>query len=164
MQALETIQRPDGCMIEIYPDFDPESPRTWDNLGTFQIYHRRYPSPDPIVRPEPFIAKDEIGLKVYGYDHGGIVYSTTPFSCPWDSGLAGVIFVSRAKARDWFGVKRLNTQRVIDALKAEVDVYSEYVNGEVYGYKVIGPDGEEIDSCWGFYGSDREYMIEQASL
>jgi hypothetical protein len=162
MQVLETIKRPDGCTIEIYPDFDPESPRDFDNLGTFQVYHRRYNSPDPIVRPEPFIAKDEIGLKVYGYDHSGIAYSTTAFSCPWDSGLAGIIFVSREKAREWFGVKRLNTQKVIDALKAEVAIYSEYASGEVYGYKVIDPEGKEIDSCWGFYGSEREYMLEQA--
>lgn len=162
MQALETIPRPDGCKIKIYSDFDPESPRNCMNLGTFQVYHRRYLSPDPIIRDEPFIAKDEIGLKVYGYDHGGIVYSTTPFSCPYDSGFAGVIFTSKAKARAWFGVKRLHTKKVIDQLNYEVDLYSQYVNGEVYGYKVIDPEGKEIDSCWGFYGSDREYMIRQA--
>ena len=25
---------------------------------------------------------------------------------------------------------------------------------DIYGFELIGPDGEEINSCWGFYGSD----------
>lgn len=31
-----------GHTIKIYPDFDPGSPREWDNLGTIAHWHRHY--------------------------------------------------------------------------------------------------------------------------
>jgi hypothetical protein len=43
------------------------------------------------------------------------------------------------------------------------DVYSQWCNGDVYGYQVErvtacdhcgGEDAELVDSCWGFYGRD----------
>ena len=165
---IETIRLASGHCIEIAPDLDPESPRSRDNLGTFQIYHRRYVSPDPIERDPPHIRADEIGLKVWAYDHSGIVYraaETNPFHCPWDSGLAGIIYCSRAKARDWLGVARLtcgDVGRVRSILADEVALYSEWVNGEVCGYRVLDPAGEEIDACWGFFASDRDHMSASA--
>ena len=51
-------------------------------------------------------------------------------------------------------------------MKGEVETYSQWANGEVYGFRLIKVDEynkeiEEIDSCWGFYGSDpRENGIE----
>lgn len=166
MDAIETIQH-EGHRIEVFYDPDPQNPREWgDNLGTFQIYHRRYASPDKIVRDSPHINKDEIGLKVWGYDHGGVVYKTgetNPFHCPWDSGFAGVIFCSRQKAREWLGVKRLTKAKIAQItqfLADEVETYNRYINGEYYGYKIFDPSGEEVDSCWGF--DDKDYMIEEA--
>lgn len=41
MEAIETIQHA-NCTIRIIPDTDPESPRSWDNLGTMVCWHRRY--------------------------------------------------------------------------------------------------------------------------
>lgn len=162
---MEVLEH-NGHRIEIHQDFDPQSPREYDTFGTFQIYHRRYASPDPIVREPPHINKDEIGLKIWGYDHGGVIYKAgekNPFHCPWDSGFAGIIFVSRAKAREWFGVKRL-TKKVVERanrlLDAEVEAWNSYINGEIWGYKVFDPRGEEIDSGWGFY--DKDDMIEEA--
>ena len=34
----------------------------------------------------------------------------------------------------------------------------------MYGYELTGPDGEHVDSCWGFYGDDDRtgYMMDQA--
>ena len=38
---------------------------------------------------------------------------------------------------------------------------SLYLTGEVYGYEIEDPDGEEDgDSCWGFYGFD--YCMQEA--
>lgn len=162
---LEAIEH-NGHRIEIHHDPDPQNPRDWDNLGTFQIYHRRYASPDKIVRDPPHINKDEIGLKVWGYDHGGVVYKTgetNPFHCPWDSGFAGIIFVSKAKAREWLGVKRLtaaHVAKVREMLAGEVETYNKYINGEFYGYQTFDANGEEVDACWGF--DDKDYMIEEA--
>jgi hypothetical protein len=164
----EEITLESGHRIVIWHDSDSDSPRNWENLGTFQVYHRRYRSPDPIVREPPHINKNEIGLKVWGYDHGGIVYATgdtNPFHCPWDSGFAGIIFCSRAKARVWLGTGRLTKKhedKVREILEQEVQIYNQWANGEVYGFTVFDPEGEELDSCGGFYGSDRDYMIQEA--
>ena len=39
-------------------------------------------------------------------------------------------------------------------LHSEVEVYDQYLTGQVYGYVVEDQDGEHVDSCWGFYGID----------
>ena len=76
--------------------------------------------------------------------------------------LRGIIFVEKSKALEWFGRKRLSTkfiERVEHALTMEVEIYSQYKNGEVYGY-IISDGGNDEDSCWGFYGLD--YCVKQA--
>jgi hypothetical protein len=30
------------------------------------------------------------------------------------------------------------------------------LTGDIYGFSLETVDGEELDSCWGFYGSDPE--------
>lgn len=55
-------------------------------------------------------------------------------------------------------------KRAIEMMKSEVDVYDQYLRGDVYGYNLHeavppadeddDPDWDEIDSCWGFYGTD----------
>lgn len=157
--------------LEIINDPDPMNPREWDNLGTFQIYHRRYASPDKIERDPPHInPKTEIGLKVWGYDHGSVHYATgdrNPFSCPWDSGFAGIIFCSKQKARDWLGVKRLTKKhltRVAEILRSEVEDWNRYINGEVYAYLIYDENDEVVDSCGGFYSEDEARAEAQAYL
>lgn len=171
MDVIETIELETGHKIEIWHDEHTESPRDWDPLDSkFYTWHRRYCSPDKHDIREPMytLPADTIGIKVWMYDHSGHCYAAAdhnPFHCPWDSGQVGWIFISRADARARLGVKRLtkkHVDKIRDQLISEVSIYSEYVNGEVYGYTVYDPSGEEIDSCGGFYGSDREYMLSEA--
>jgi hypothetical protein len=39
-------------------------------------------------------------------------------------------------------------------LKAQADLFGAYAFGDVYGYVIESPEGEHLDSCWGFYGGD----------
>jgi len=115
------------------------------------------------------------GHTVYKYEHGSIGLSTSnsqyPFNCRWDGGQAGYIYCSLENAKknwmlegdsvtwetemeDWYEkgsmiTLRTATERVLDG---EVEVFGQYLNGEVYGYTVVDSDGEELDSCWGYYG------------
>jgi len=96
-------------------------------------------------------------LPLYLYDHSGITISTTPFSCRWDSGQIGFIFISKAKLREEFLVKCISQKHYADAAKnliGEVGTYDQYLRGDIYGFKITDPEGEEIDSCWGFFGEE----------
>lgn len=35
-----------------------------------------------------------------------------------------------------------------------IDEWNQYLSGDVYGFKLLDENQNEIDSCWGFYGSD----------
>ena len=55
-------------------------------------------------------------------------------------------------------------EEAVDLCRSCIETYNQYCNGEVYGYITEGPDGEDIDSCWGFYGWDdrKNDMMDQA--
>ncbi len=157
----------DGRKVEIWQDPHSESPREYITDSKFWTWHRRYSSPDKHDRSEPMyqLPPDTIGIKVWMYDHSGVTYAAAdhnPFHCPWDSGQVGWIFISRADARKRLGVKRL-TKKHVDQIRTqliqEVEVYSMWASGEVYGFTVYDNDGEPADSCGGFYGCDEDYMM-----
>ena len=119
--------------IEITTDEFPESPRSWDNLGTMVCWHSRYNLGDDdgvstlisdIRSSGRYRESWEYGedgeeleyaspsrlmelahqcgfemLPVYLYDHSGITLKTSPFSCPWDSGMVGFIEPPRGNFR-----------------------------------------------------------------
>jgi hypothetical protein len=111
-EAVEILEHAHGT-IEIVQDMDPIDPRENDNLGTMLCYHRRYDLGDSKDRkeywPNPEDAKalaereDVVWLPLYMYDHSGITISTAPFSCPWDSGQLGIIFITKDDAVAEFG-------------------------------------------------------------
>ncbi|OPX89466.1 MAG: hypothetical protein A4E53_01543 [Pelotomaculum sp. PtaB.Bin104] len=96
-------------------------------------------------------------LPLYLYDHGGLTMRTYPFSCPWDSGQVGWIYVGREKIRKEYGVKHVTKKvrdRVVAALESEVKTYSQWIEGDVYGFVLEDDKGNKINSCWGFFGTD----------
>jgi hypothetical protein len=97
-------------------------------------------------------------LPLYLYDHSGITISTGRFSCPWDSGQVGFIYCTMEKARtEWNGTDEEIRKQAEDYLKLEVETYDNFLTGTVAGFIAEDPDGEEIDSCWGFYPDRGEY-------
>lgn len=177
-----------GCYrIKIGREDSPDNPRNWDNLGTMVCFHGRYNLGDK----HDYRSKDYSGwgemkeaimniedvsiiLPLYLYDHSGITISTTPFSCPWDSGQIGFIYVSKKKVREEYGVKRI-TEKVretaLNVLKGEVETYDKYITGEVHRFEICEvkkcDEGHEhetfIDSCGGFYDED-ECLSEAESV
>lgn len=182
-EAIETIKKGKKT-LSIYYDMTPQNPREWDNLGTIVAWHRRYTLGDEeYSSPRYFLEyhtekyfstqeglenatdkrlmelfkKENIVLPVYMYEHSNIVLRTYSFNDRWDSGQVGWIYVSKEKIRKEFNVKRITKkiiQKVKKNLSSEIEVYSEYLDGNVYGYVLEDENGNEIDSCWGFYGYD----------
>lgn len=94
-------------------------------------------------------------LPLYLYDHSGITMNTTGFSCGWDSGQVGFIYVSLEKVREEYGWKHITKKRrekILEYLTGEVETYDQFLTGDVYGFKVLDNEENELDSCWGFYG------------
>ena len=167
--------------IDEYADMD--SPRTWDNLGTYITWMNAYSSPDDNCYHdlEDFYESFEIPkslwgtqklfdkpapikmviLPVYAYSHSGIVYSTTPFSCAWDSGFAGFIFVTYECIRAEYGCERV-TKKIIEKVKAqlnyEIDDYNSWLNDPIYQVTILD-DKKEILDCYSGY-DDGEIMKE----
>lgn len=178
--------------IKIAHDDMQESPRDWDNLGTMVCFHSRYTlgdkhshtNPSEFVHALSGLYEDEydcylteeqadrcwaeihkkyVILPLYLYDHSGITMSTSPFSCRWDSGQVGYIYMSLEDIRKEYNVKRVSKkmrEKIATYLTGEVETYDKYLTGEVYGFTIKkGEDKVDIDSCWGFYGYNDDYMI-----
>ena len=173
-EPIETIKY-QGYKIEIHVDDHPENPReAWDNLGTLVCWHRRYTIGDekgeeafgtPTDFREWAEENDVIYQPVFMYDHSGITVSTKPFSCRWDSGQLGYIYVTREELRkqamqDW------DDEHLKKVLAGEIEIFDMYLRGEIYGFIVRNYHGgivdSFVDSCWGFYGEDgyREAVAE----
>jgi hypothetical protein len=126
-----------GYTIQIAQDQSPSSPREDDNLGTMICFHGRYNlgdshklSIDEAKRLET--SESVIALPMYMYDHSGITINTTGFSCPFDSGKIGFIYVTKEKIRQEYSWKKLTKKRI----------------------EIINNDKTVDESCWGFYGSE----------
>ena len=114
---------------------------------------------DSLQDTEESIATGElVGLPVYAYIHGNIQLSTTPFSCPFDSGPAGFIACSREDIKDWFG-EDAPEDKVLNILRNEVEEFSKFLQGDVYNITIY-VDGKEEETVGGFYGFD--YAVEEA--
>ena len=154
--------------VKIYQDEDAQNPRTeWDNFGKMVCARRRYNLGDEQMSPDEIeeitLRSDVLYLNLYLYEHSGITMSTTGFSCPWDSGQVGIIYVDRDMVFKEFGTRRFTKKlkyKVSQLLRHEVKAYDQYLTGDVYGYVVEDEDGENLDSCWGFYGF--EYCKQEA--
>ena len=163
-----------GCLISIYYDDDPQSPRAWDNLGTMACWHRRYHLSDeqPREMPPVYLARlvndlyddDCKAQRLYREPGDPLAMNTIGFHCPWDSGQVGFIHVSLEDVRKEYGVQRVSgklRRTVEDALRAEVGVYDDYLRGDIYGY-VIERDGDHVDSCWGYFGDFEGHCLTEA--
>lgn len=147
--------------LEIVNDVDPFNPRDDREFSTIYYSSSRYRLGDERVSKEEIDRiiedKDMVYLPVYAYIHSGVMLNTSGFSCPWDSGMSGVIAVSKDKIRQEYNTKRI-TKKILDQvtsrLKAEVEEFSQYLNGEVYGFQVKDETGDIVESCYGFYSEE----------
>jgi hypothetical protein len=170
---MKELRDRNGNVVDIIRDECPNDPRGYENIGTMALHHRLYNLGDKHGLSTDEIQgllnlKTTVSLAVYAYEHGELTISTRPFSCPWDSGQLGVIFVTKAKVIETFGGWNAeNKAKALECLEQEVKTYDDYLTGEVYGFRTLDSfSGEEIDSCYGFYGSDHEKsgLLESARV
>jgi len=173
----ETYER-NGLSVTIKYDIDPENPRDWDNLGTMIFSNHSYNLGDEQFDTDQFETWAELQkylkkerdaavvLPVSLYNHSGVSLSVGEIN-NWDSGQVGFIYVTQEDIdREYSNTDLTNVAKLHYAetcLRQEVETYSQYLEGDIYGYTVTNPiTDEEIDSCWGLYGI--EYAREEANV
>ena len=181
----EEIQTPTGTYrVRVEWDEDGWNPRDEDcAFGTMVCSHRTHNLPhegDDRV-DEAFergglrlamrylsVTQDAVVLPVYGYDHGQLRLQagerTGSFNDRWDSGIAGVIYQQRGGE-----YAHLTDEQIVAALKAEVENYDTWANGEMTGYVVEKRCGEcecwsTVDACWGYYSVEEAMEQGTATL
>lgn len=159
---IEEIDAEPIYTVTIKPDEWVEYP--FENDEVFTLYsNRRHFNPDKHKMEELF--NDEGNLptleqlnssrsdyehfRIYAYDHSGMTVSATPFSCPWDSGLLGIVAVKKDEVRD-----------PEKAFKTYVKTLDQYLQGDVYEFIIRDELGECVDSCGGFYGHSESTLEE----
>lgn len=151
-----------GFTAEIHYDQDTEMPYAGDEGLHIVVLHGRYidPSKGAIGSDPKAVQKwcdendsDWYTVPLWMYDHSGTVYRVggeNPFHCPWDSGRVGIIALKRS---EW-GSEGVTEEKLFEYAQGVAETYSQWANGECFGYILKDEDGEEIDSCWGFIGMD----------
>ena len=185
MVSEETIAK-SNFVVELYRDNNSTNPREWDNAGTMICWHDRYRLGDSDSRKLPLVfdspsefkawwktnSKGGVILPLYLYDHSGLTISTDnghyPFTDRWDSGQIGYIYaIKETIIKEWGKTGKLtrtNKTKALRHLQDEVKTYDQYLTGDVYGYTITDPQGDIIDSCWGFYGFDYAKQEAQTQL
>lgn len=172
-----------GYQIAIVYDSDPWDPWDGDNLGTVVHWSKRYNLGTHIRELGEFGSEQEVEeylvkmmdavvvLPLYLMDHGGVHLTTNAErfrmvdQLGWDWGHVGFIYTTRKKIQQMLGWKRLTKKRLKQIermLEREVEMYDAYINGQVYGYVIIDPNGREVDMVYGFYGCDWGNIVASA--
>ena len=183
----------DDEVLEIVQEDSPESPREWDNVGTMACFHPDYTLGDKQdeISKDDYTSWDhmeaelnkraEIVIRLRLYDHSGVSISAStghPYSCQWDSMTVGFIYVTAEELRKNYVCKRI-TKKILAKARAmmlsEIKTYNQYLTGDVWGFRkytiktcenCLHEEEEEVDSCYGFYGTDfkENGLLEHAEI
>jgi len=157
--TVESYER-DGYRVDVFYDPAPENPRQMfppDDTLLVQ-FSTRYAQPDgPDSRTDLIIDAWNRGTS---WNTRGAVHHDTELveryarafldaeACEWwddprsDSRILGIVF----RGSDYTEPEK--------AIKAIVEEYAAYAQGDVYYFTVYNPNGEIVESLGGFYGDD----------
>jgi hypothetical protein len=146
-----------------------------DEIRDFVLWQFQYSVHDEdMVVLQEIVQRHVLVLPIYMYDHSGLAFSTAPFSCPWDSGQVGWIWVPHAKFEEWWPSVDSAEEKLKQArknLEGEINTYQQWSNGDVWSFVIEkaeiytrGEDEDEKrhvewefeDSCCGFYGTKED--------
>lgn len=146
--------------FEILPDDDcGDSPLDWNDWpkisyrkdSRYTLGNTPVDSEDHQEIADKIESGEYVGLPVYAYIHSGVMLKAgSGFSCQWDSGQSGFVYMPKEVAlKDWTTI-----EGALDGMRAITEEFGMWCNGEVYGFRILDEDGNELDSCWGHIGMD----------
>lgn len=167
--------------LQVGFDEYPDNPRKWgEPLTKMVCFHNRYELGDKHnYRQDDYSSWEELkqaiikeenvsisGIKpLYLYDHSGITISTSPFSCRWDSGQVGFVYITQENKEQ----NKLSDEQTQELLDAEVRGYDRYLIGEVYSYKILELNTETLElecvtNCGGYESEEMARLEGEAEL
>ena len=155
-----------GYTVQLIADQDAQSPEEWDSDEMFVVTTRnrsfevlRDGQDAKECMADKDLCKRYWIFPAYAHVHSGVALSLTPFSDLWDSAQIGFVFVSKSEWR-YRTRKTKRSEGAQKAAESHLETWNMYLRGDVWGYVIETPDGEQVDSCWGCYGL--EYAKERA--
>lgn len=156
-------------IVKIQPDYDIMNPsveggfydHTW-RLISFNNRHRSYENHEKYTNPDIGLRRKlAVGTAFYldYFEHSGCIWSLSGSGpqCRWDtSRMAGILIFDNPKD---MGAKTYE-DRAKDA-KNFLEIYTDWANGHGHGYIIEDEEGNQLDSCWGFYDSDIEHTVNE---
>ncbi len=184
MKNVEVTRVTQEPKLKIWNDEAPESPRVWSNLGYFITSDSNYHSPDENKQLEDIISNtadyvsdqeehmeaikrqvqelmDEKVLAIYPvvkYEHGNVSYSLGT-AHGFDHSNNGFYIITDKSIKECGTEEKLWEENI----KGELETYTKWCNGEIYGFTLLDDEGETEDSCGGFYDVEdiREYLPKE---
>jgi hypothetical protein len=156
-EPIDTLRFDGGLYAHIHHDSDAERPYAGDDTVRIVVLHRRYgdpangecgTTPDAVAQWERENAAEWLTMPLWLYDHSGTVYrvgAANPFTDPWDSGRVGIIALKRST---WGA----DDDKLTASAQIIAEAYTDWANGDCYGYVLYDAKGGEIDRCWDFVG------------
>lgn len=171
---METILYREAT-IEIHPDHYPENPmEEWSEMGKIYSFSKKHINSIDLDRAEELMTEKPHHVKLSYFEHGSCHWMVMGESSPgmefrWDGVRFAGLWIpdddcmETINARAFKGMEERpgttfqdnRRKALLDYARDVCKTYTHWCNGDVYGY-TVELDGDQIDSCYGFYGSDLE--------
>lgn len=126
------------------------------NLGNVHDYNQEDYNSWEEVKKAILANEKVVSIKpLYMYEHSSFAFSTSPFSCPFDSGQVGFIYV----VLDNY-TKEMSEETTQNLIQSTIEDYESYSNGDVY--LVEDENGEILFDIYGY--SNIEKVLESENL
>lgn len=104
-------------------------------------------------------AQGDVAFALQFQDYGSSGARLYVHGDPDDGRAGGYIIAEKAKIEhEWDG----DTVKAREYLEGEVKEYDQYIQGEVYWWRVVGPDGATLESVGGYIGGFDDYVRDEA--
>jgi hypothetical protein len=154
---------------EIAQDDGPhENPLDWNEweLHSFNRRHINFKSPENYglsINNYGEVETTQIGLRrkldtgtayvLSYYEHGQCSWflkghGLPGSDCQWDGTRVAGLLIWKGKAKDCGKDRKEREKHAISITQT----YTDWCNGNVYGFRIFDDEDNEVDSCWGFYG------------
>jgi hypothetical protein len=82
--------------------------------------------------------------------------------CRTDCPRYGLIYNWKENLKVFQNTEDDNYAWAEEFFEKEIKLFSNYIEGRVYGYEIINDKDVVVDSCWGYIGTNEKEVLEEA--